>query len=325
MTHEFPESDLRHVLAQTQSFWPRLAGSNVLLTGASGFVGSWLVETFLWANRQLKLGARLYALTRHPETLRSADTSLLVLTGDIKSFRFPSAPLHYIIHAAVEHETTNLPGAQHLLEIARTYGDPRILFTSSGAVYGEQPSTLSYVAEDFIGTPLPDNIYAQGKLELEQLLLNSGPDVVIARLFAFAGPKLPLDKNFAVGNFVRDALRGGPICIEGDGTPLRSYLYAADLAVWLWTMLIHGAPARTYNVGSDQPVSILELARSVERVCGVTRGVSVAQVPASGEQPKRYIPSIARARSELNLQPLVTLEDGIQRMYEWYQNYTSTK
>ena len=325
MTHELPESDLWHVLAQMQSVWPRLAGSNILITGATGFVGSWLVETFLLANRELNLGARLYALTRNPETLRSADSSLEILTGDVKSFRFPSVPLHHLIHAAVEHGTTNLPGTQHVLEFARAHGDPRILFTSSGAVYGEQPHTLSHIPEDFPGTPASNNIYAKGKRESEQLLLASGLNVVIARLFAFVGPNLPLDKNFAVGNFVRDALIGGPIRIEGDGTPFRSYLYAADLAIWLWTMLTDGAPGRTYNVGGDQPLSILELAQTVARVCSVTRGVSVARSPVSAEPPKRYVPSIARARSELNLQPLVNLEEGIERMYAWDRNYTSTK
>ena len=171
MAREFPESDLRHVLEHTQSVWPRVAGSNILITGATGFVGSWLIETFLWANRELKLGARVFALSRNPETLRTRDSSLEILKGDVKSFPFPSAPLHYIIHAAVEHGTTNLAGAQHVLEIAGAHGAPRILFTSSGAVYGQQPSTISHTPEDFAGTPLPDNPYAQGKRESEQLLL----------------------------------------------------------------------------------------------------------------------------------------------------------
>jgi len=325
MARELPEQDFQHVLQHTQSLWPRLAGSNILLTGSTGFVGSWLLQTFLRANRDLRLGARVFALTRHPQALSSADPSLEILVGDIKAFRFPSVPLHYVIHAAVEHGVTNLPGTQHVLEIARSHGAQKLLFTSSGAVYGEQPPDISNIPEDFVGTPQADNIYAQGKRESEQLLLDSGLNVVVARLFAFVGPKLPLDKNFAVGNFVRDALLSERIRVEGDGTPLRSYLYASDLVIWLWTLLLNFTLARVYNVGSDQPISILELAKTVERVCGAMGGISVAKAPVKGEPPKRYVPSIERARSELNLQPLVSLEDGIGRMFAWYRPYTSTK
>jgi dTDP-glucose 4,6-dehydratase len=335
MAHEL-ELDLQHVLRHTQSVWPSLAGSNVLITGATGFVGKWLLESFLWANEQLGLNARPFVLTRNPHAFSVNRSNLEVLTGDLKTFHFPSQQFHYVIHAAMEHETpcqdgattlaANLDGTRRILELAQTHGTQRVLFTSSGAVYGEQPPDLANIPEDFVGTLQPRNLYEQSKRESEILFVQSTPRAVIARLFAFIGPYLPVDKNFAVGNFVRDALLGGPIRIDGDGTPLRSYLYAADLAIWLWTILLSGESARPYNVGSDQPVSILDLAKTVEQVCGVTKGISIAKTPTPGEKPKRYVPSIDRARSELDLQPLISLDEGIRRMFQWHQSrYTSTK
>jgi dTDP-glucose 4,6-dehydratase len=142
---------------------------------------------------------------------------------------------------------------------------------------------------------------------------------MIARLFAFAGPHLPLDLNFAIGNFVRDALKGGPIQIAGDGTPKRSYLYAADLAVWLWTILLRGQPARPYNVGSDEEVNIAELAELVLRNAAPGTSIEIAQSPKPGVPPARYVPCVNRAREELGLRVRIPLDEAIRRMFDWYR------
>ncbi|HSN13747.1 MAG TPA: NAD-dependent epimerase/dehydratase family protein, partial [Anaeromyxobacteraceae bacterium] len=140
-----------------------------------------------------------------------------------------------------------------------------------------------------------------------------GFDAVIARCFAFAGPYLPLDAHYAIGNFVRDALARGPIRVGGDGTPLRSYLYGADLALWLWTLLARGRAARPYNVGSEDAVSIAELARIVARVLDTGRGVEIAKAAVPGRAAERYVPSTRRIREELGLAPTFTLEEAIVR------------
>jgi len=144
-----------------------------------------------------------------------------------------------------------------------------------------------------------------------------GFDAVIARLFAFVGPLLPLDLNFAVGNFIRDAMAGGPVEIGGDGTPYRSYLYAADLAIWLWTLLLRGESGTPYNVGSDQEVTIAELARRVVNVVAPGAEIHIAQQAVPGVPALRYVPATARAAG-LGLRPWISLEEGIRRTSEWH-------
>jgi nucleoside-diphosphate-sugar epimerase len=318
---------LDHVLEYTETVWQQLAGSDIFITGGTGFVGLWLLETFVWANERLKLNARMTLLTRDPAAFRvkkpvlAGKPSLELICGDVKAVRFPNREFQYVIHAASERENpaADVDGTRRIIEMARAHGARRFLFTSSGAVYGEQPPDLERVDENYIASE-GGPAYAQAKRASESLCVKEASSrmiVVIARLFAFVGPYLPLDAHFAIGNFVRDARMGGPIRIKGDGTPLRSYLYAADMAIWLWTLLIKGGSARTYNVGSDLAIGILDLARMVERVCGVRRGITVALKPAPGEKPKRYVPSIARARAELGLEPRIELEEGIRRTFNF--------
>src|SRR5690606_8347055 len=122
-----------------------------------------------------------------------------------------------------------------------------------------------------------------------------GLELKVARCFAFAGPHLPLDAHFAFGNFLRDASLRNHVSVGGDGTAVRSYLYAADLVVWLLTILVRGESCRPYNVGSERAVTIRELAARIAAQSGCEYSVAHE---AGTEPPDVYVPSIARARTE---------------------------
>jgi dTDP-glucose 4,6-dehydratase len=279
---KLPAADLEHILAHTRELWDELRGQTIFITGGTGFFGAWLLESFVHANEALGLEARAVVLTRNPEAFAARAPHLArrveLLQGDVRDFRFPTGTFSHVIHAGTtsgspvepgEMFDTIVGGTRRTLEFAATQGTRKLLFVSSGAVYGRQPSGLTHVAEDYEGAPDPldaASAYGEGKRAAELLCglagRRHGFEIRVARCFAFVGPHLSLDAHFAIGNFIRDALRGGPIRVGGDGTPCRSYLYAADLAVWLWTILFKGAAGAAYNVGSEEALSISAVAKT---------------------------------------------------------------
>ena len=146
-----------------------------------------------------------------------------------------------------------------------------------------------------------------------------GFEAKIARCFAFAGPYLPLDAHFAVGNFIRDALRGGPIRVNGDGTARRSYLYAADLAVWLWTILFRGQSCRPYNVGSDQELSILDIAQAAAQLSELRRKCAWQNCTLKTRRPRRYVPCVDRSKQELGLDAAIPFPAALRKTFSWHQ------
>ncbi len=339
-----PADDLVHVRAHVGDLWERARGKRIFLTGGTGFFGPWLVESFADANDQLGLEAELVVLSRDPEAamsrlpgLRTA-SGVSLRKGDVRDFASPGGSFDLVIHGAAESTQqghvgdhrhmfdTIVDGTRRTLTLAREAGATDYLLLSSGAVYGRQPSSLSHVPEQYTGAPdLADarSGYGEGKRAAEVLAAiegeQSGLSVRVARCFAFVGPHLPLDIHFAIGNFVRDAMGRGPIRIQGDGTAVRSYLYMADLAVWLWTLALSPNARGAYNVGSEEPLTILETARLVAEVCRPGAPIELAGKPVPGAQPHRYVPSTARARAELGLCQVVSVRDGVMRLVRWHQ------
>lgn len=335
--------DLDHILDHTRDLWEDLRGERIFITGGTGFFGCWLLESFLWANERLNLGANATVLTRSPQSfarktphLAQAD-NVSLLQGDVRNFAFPAGMFSHIIHAATDASAklnaenpllmldTIIEGTRHTLDFAVHCKAERFLLTSSGAVYGKQPSDVTHIPEDYPGAPDPldpKSAYGQGKRLAEHLCVQyaraDGLQPKIVRCFAFVGPYLPLDAHFAIGNFIRDGLKGGPIIIQGDGTPLRSYLYGADLVIWLWTILLRGSVLRPYNVGSEFAINIANLAKVIAGLSKPTPEISINYPIPSNILGEQYIPSTKTARNELGLSQWINLEVAIVKTNQWY-------
>ncbi len=338
------ESDLDHILDHTHDLWEELRGERLFITGGTGFFGCWLLESFLHANQKQDLKARASVLTRRPDAIKQtlphlfADSAITLLEGDVRNFEFPPGYYSHIIHAATDASAKLnsenpllmldiiIEGTRHTLDFAQTCGAKKFLLTSSGAVYGKQPPEMTHIPEDYNGAPDPldpKSAYGQGKRLAEHLCslyANSSLEIKIARGFAFVGPYLPLDIHFAIGNFIRDVLSGGPIIIKGDGTPYRSYIYAADMAIWLWTILLRGESLRPYNVGSDNDMPLEQVARLVSEQFKPAPGVKILGERVPGKPPERYVPSITRARHELDLEAWIPVEEGFTRTIQFHEN-----
>lgn len=332
--------DVQLILGQVPaSVWEALRGQSIFITGGTGFLGCWLLEALLAGDARHGLGMALTVLTRDAARFQAKAPHLAgavrLVQGEMGSLQGIGGSFDTVIHAATDvvHPQRDplrtyadiVAGTEQTLALAQRCGARRYLLTSSGAVYGRQPLDCAQVPESYAGAPDTGNAgsaYGQAKRVSEWLAACHAPqlDVRIARCFAFAGPYLPLDAQFAIGNFIGDSLAGGPVRIGGDGTPLRSYLYAADLAVWLLTILVHG-DARPYNVGSRHSVALADLAKLVSRTLGGAEHVTIAGTPQPGQAPERYVPATERA-SALGLREYTDLTTAIRKTAAWHQRGT---
>lgn len=316
-----------------------LQNANIFLTGGTGFFGRWLLESFLYINKQNNLNANLTVLSRNPEDFIATVPYLIsdcihFIRGDVRNFEFAESKYSHVIHAATEASNklnsedplqmfdVIVDGTRRVLDLASRSETKRFLFISSGAIYGPQPPDVSHIQEDQYFGFAPNDpkvAYAEGKRAAEFLCSvyakQYGIEIPIARCFAFVGPHLPMETHFAIGNFINDFLNQRPIQISGDGSPLRSYLYGSDLTAWLWKILISGQSCRAYNVGSNESISISQLS-------DIISNNEVKTIHKKSNESisftSKYIPDNTRVRNELNCEQSKNLAQAINLTIQWY-------
>lgn len=329
------------ISATSPAVWDVLRGRSIFLTGGTGFVGKWLMHLLTAANGAGQLGMRLTVLTRdagtftrrHPELAQAAGVTLH--QGDVATFTFPHGHFDYVLHAALPVATLAGDG-NDLAEKARAglervcagaaqAGALKLLHVSSGAVYGAQPAGQP-IHESAAWTDPAANDYTRAKRAAEDVCARQWPfEVVIARCFAFAGPYLEPASGSAAAQFIEAAAQGRDIVIKGNGEPVRSYQYAADMARWLISMLALAPGGSVLNVGSGQAVTIRELALRVAEVAGHECEVKVLGAPGQGLAGNAYLPSVALARDRLGLENTVGLDEAIRRTLAWRKSVQASE
>ena len=343
------QTDLDQILEHTRDLWTGMSGGRIFITGGTGFFGRWLLESFIWARDRLNIDISAVVLSRKPEAFMrkaphlSMHPAIQFHIGDVRTFDYPLGNFSHVIHAATDARASTILdsplemfetivlGTRHVLEFAKKCGVQKFLLVSSGAIYGIQPPQITHLAEDHVGAPnstAATSAYGEGKRAAEVLAAiyqeKYKVGAKIARCFAFIGPFLPLDAHFAAGNFIGDGLRGKPIRVMGDGTAYRSYLYAADLTIWLWHILMRGKTCYPYNVGSEEAVSIASLAHMVAHSFSPAADVAIdVHETMPGRPADRYVPSVVRARHDLGLTQIVGMQESIERTVRWHQAVAS--
>jgi len=340
-----PVEDLEHIYQNTQDIWESFRGKSIFVTGGTGFFGKWLLESFIYANDKLALNAKITTLTRNPDAFlmeypfyKEHVNTVRFVKGDIINYDFNlDEKFQFIIHAATAaSEALNKSnpilmmdtitiGTRRVLDFAITQPIEGFLFVSSGAIYGKQPWNVTHIREEDsfkVDINNQNSAYAEGK-RIAELYCSSYFEkyklqVKIARCFAFVGPYLPLDTHFAIGNFINNVIKNEDIIIKGDGSTIRSYMYASDLMIWLWRILIKGEINIPYNVGSDESVSIKELAEQINKLSNSKSSVKILGLPVKQENVDIYCPSITRAKT-INAQIKIQLTESIEKTIKFYE------
>ena len=317
-----------------QSIISRLNGKKIFITGGTGFFGKSLLD-FL---KNKSISAEITVLSRNPEIFKldypELAENITFVKGDL--MEIPESHQNYdlVIHAAatVMGQADRdkvfsvideiISGTKNILEFSNNHGVKRILNISSGAVYGKQPTDIKCIPEEYLGSPDTSNplsAYGEGKRVSELLCaINkelSGLEYVNARCFSFVGQYIPLNSHLAIGSFIGNGLNREDLVIQGDGTPLRSYMHTDDLVAWLLNILLFGEAGEAYNVGSDKSYSIKEVAECVCEFFPKSK-VIVKGKPEIGLSAERYIPSIDKCKNQLGLKVEYNLFESVKKTVE---------
>lgn len=358
------QEDLDYIVNALSDELEELAGARVLITGGAGFLGYYLTQALLHANdilRQTPIEIVVYDnfMRGLPAWLdeRATNPHLTITRHDItEPLPAEAGAFDYVIHGAsiasptfyrqhpIETMDANVNGLRYLLEYARGRNETErpvrgFLFFSSSEIYGDPEPSAIPTPETYPGRVSctgPRACYDESKRYGETLCVNFAHTydlpITMARPFNNYGPGLKLEDRRVPPDFARNVLRGEDIVMLSDGAPTRTFCYVADAIVGYFKILIRGRKGEAYNIGVDGPeISIADLA---ERFVAAGRELfdyegTVVRKTADDpnyltDNPNRRCPDITKARTDLEYDPQISLDDGLRRSLRWYAPFSPT-
>lgn len=318
----------------------KLKGSTILITGGTGFVGSWVARGIIWLNDNFDFGCQIILLARDPENLERSDPKLYhrseitYLRSDIRSVHNLPSNINYIIHAAANPDNRAhmsdpvntmdviALGTKAIMDAATRLPDIRnIVHISSGQVYGKAPENGEALRETILYNFSKNDItsvYPEAKRYAETICLAYRSlfklPICIVRPFSFVGPYQKLNKPWAINTFLQEALNNQPMRIVGNGKPQRSYLYASDMAAWLLVVLAEGKSGDIYNFGSSEGVSLKEVTEKINKL--LPRPVDIMIQNYNNDESK-FIPNLEHIIEKFNLKMVFNFDEALQQTIQW--------
>ncbi len=311
----------------------------VLITGAAGFLGSHLCDYCLQQGHEV-IGMDNF-ITGNPKNLAhlADNQNFSFIRHDVSNFIFVPAKVDLVLHFASPaspnpqspYGYTNLPiqtmkagamGTHNALGVAKA-NQAKFLLASTSEIYGdplEHPQRESYYGH--VNTMGIRAVYDEAKRFAESLTMAyhrfHGVDTRIVRIFNTYGPRMSLDDGRVVPNFIQQALRKEPLTIYGDGLQTRSFCYVSDLirGIWKLAMSEENMPV---NIGNPVENTMMELAEVINRLTDNAAGVVLKEHERVGDDPQQRRPDITRARSILNWEPEVSLEEGLLKTIPYFK------
>jgi len=341
------EADLKFITAGNLP-WETFRDKTVLVSGASGFLPAYMIETLLFLNKTRSFNIRVMGLVRNMERARSrfscytGNENLKIISRDVCEPVSINEDVDFIVHAA-SHATPrlfredpvgvispNVIGTNNLLKLAAAKKVESFLFFSTSGVYGHVDDSAYPIKEDCFGYLDPTDLascYLESKRMGENMCVawmsQYGVPVKIVRPAITYGPGVKLDDGRSFADFISDILNYRDIELYSDGTALRNFCYLADATLGFFTVMLKGKTGEAYNIAIDHEISIAGLADLLVKKVFPGRNLKVVRKkdPSRDYLRMNYprtIVDISKAQA-LGWRPVFSLEEGFRRTVESYE------